>query len=148
LPTLIQKNFKNSAVKPFIDFEKAFDSICCSFVYVTLKFFNLGESVIKWVRNFHKDITSVVTQIALGEGGEMHQVKQEIHPESVRYHQRTETIYILFRQLLNPLFPYSSWVRNFHKDITSVVTQIALCQNSLMYKGISDNRIRYIPTPV
>ena len=68
-----------------IDFEKEFDSISCSFIYVTLKFFNLGESVIKWVRTFHK-------------------------------------------------------------DITSVVTQIALCQNSLVYKGISDNRIRYLPT--
>jgi hypothetical protein len=38
----------------------------------------------------------------------MHQVKQEIHLKSVRYHQRTETIYILCRQLLYPLFTYSS----------------------------------------
>ena len=55
-----------------IDFEKAFDSIFCSFVYVTLKFFNLGESVIKWVRTFHKDITSVITQIALCQNSLMY----------------------------------------------------------------------------
>jgi hypothetical protein len=41
-----------------IDFEKAFDSISWSFIYDTLKFFNFGESMMEWVKTFHKDITS------------------------------------------------------------------------------------------
>jgi hypothetical protein len=64
----------------------------------------------------------------------MHQVKQEIHPESVRYHQRTETIYILCRQLLYPLL------------LPQPLHKIALCQNVLMYKGVADKRTLCLPT--
>lgn len=45
-----------------IDFEKAFDSISWTFLYKTLKFFNFGDSIIKWVETFYKNITSSVTQ--------------------------------------------------------------------------------------
>jgi hypothetical protein len=42
--------------------KKAFDSISWSFIYDTLKFFNFGKSMMEWVKTFHKDITSAVTQ--------------------------------------------------------------------------------------
>ena len=35
-----------------IDFEKAFDSISWDFINKVLKFFNFGESIIKWVSVF------------------------------------------------------------------------------------------------
>ena len=43
-----------------IDFEKAFDSISWSFITKTLNFFNFGDSIIKWVNLFYKNIKSCV----------------------------------------------------------------------------------------
>ena len=43
-----------------IDFEKAFDSISWDFINKVLKFFNFGESIIKWVSVFYKNISSAV----------------------------------------------------------------------------------------
>ena len=45
-----------------IDFEKAFDSISWKFINKVLKFFNFGESIIKWVSVFYKNISSAVIQ--------------------------------------------------------------------------------------
>ena len=45
-----------------IDFEKAFDSISWEFINEVLKFFNFGESIIKWVSFFYKNISSAVIQ--------------------------------------------------------------------------------------
>ena len=45
-----------------IDFEKAFDSISWDFINKVLKFFNFGESIIKWVSVFYKNISSAVIQ--------------------------------------------------------------------------------------
>ena len=43
-----------------IDFEKAFDSVAWSFISKTLKFFNFGVSVQKWINLFYKNINSCV----------------------------------------------------------------------------------------
>ena len=43
-----------------IDFEKAFDSISFSFIKKSLKFFNFGDDLIKWVGLLLKDFTAVV----------------------------------------------------------------------------------------
>lgn len=45
-----------------IDFEKAFDSISWEFLNITLKFFNFGESIQKWVKVLYKNINSAVIQ--------------------------------------------------------------------------------------
>jgi hypothetical protein len=45
-----------------IDFEKAFDSISWEFLLSVLKFFNLGESFINWVKVFYNNISSAVIQ--------------------------------------------------------------------------------------
>lgn len=45
-----------------IDFEKAFDSISWEFLHCVLKFFNFGESIIKWVEVFYSNIKSAVIQ--------------------------------------------------------------------------------------
>ena len=44
-----------------IDFHKAFDSISWTFIDKTLKFFNFGEDIIRWVKTFYTDITSCVS---------------------------------------------------------------------------------------
>ena len=43
-----------------IDFEKAFDSISFNFIKKTLKFFNFGDDLIKWVGLLLKDFTAVI----------------------------------------------------------------------------------------
>ena len=40
-----------------IDFEKAFDPISWDFISKVLKYFNFGESIIKWVSVFYKNIS-------------------------------------------------------------------------------------------
>ena len=42
------------------DFEKAFDSLEWSFIELALNFFNLGESLRKWVKVFDTDIMSAI----------------------------------------------------------------------------------------
>ena len=44
-----------------IDFEKALDSLEWSFLYKTIKFYNFGNSVLKWVKLFNTDTQSCVT---------------------------------------------------------------------------------------
>ena len=44
----------------FSDFEKAFDSVDHTFLVNTLKQFNFGDSLIKWVKTFYNNITSSV----------------------------------------------------------------------------------------
>ena len=39
-----------------IDFEKAFESVFWDFINKILKFFNFGESIIKWVSVFYKNV--------------------------------------------------------------------------------------------
>lgn len=43
-----------------IDFEKAFDSVNWEFLILTMKKFNFGESIIKWVETFYSNISSCV----------------------------------------------------------------------------------------
>ena len=43
-----------------IDFEKAFDSVSWSFLNKTLHKFNFGDSFIKWVNTFYKDVSSCI----------------------------------------------------------------------------------------
>ena len=45
-----------------IDFEKAFDTISWNFIQKTLKIFNFGNSIQKWVRLFQNNIYSTVNQ--------------------------------------------------------------------------------------
>ena len=45
-----------------IDFEKAFDTISWDFLFCVLKFFNFGDSLIKWVKVFYNNINSAVIQ--------------------------------------------------------------------------------------
>ena len=48
-----------------VDFEKAFDSVSWNFLYKTLKFFNIGESIQQWVKLFNSDITATVLQCGI-----------------------------------------------------------------------------------
>ena len=43
-----------------IDFEKAFDKLEWSFIFKTLKQFNFGDDLIKWVKVFYNNISSCV----------------------------------------------------------------------------------------
>jgi len=45
---------------PFVDFEKAFDTIEWAFVEKTLHHFGFGSSLIKWINLFYHDIESCV----------------------------------------------------------------------------------------
>ena len=59
----------------FVDFEKAFDSVEWSFIGKTLKYYNLGPSLIAWIKLFYTDISSCIQNngwasefFALGRG--------------------------------------------------------------------------------
>ena len=45
---------------PFIDFEKAFDSLEWSFIFDTLRFFGFGDSIINWVKAFYNSTESCI----------------------------------------------------------------------------------------
>ena len=45
-----------------IDFEKAFDTVSWKFIEETLKYYNLGDSIIKWISIFQKGAESCITQ--------------------------------------------------------------------------------------
>ena len=45
----------------FSDFEKAFDSLNHDFMFKTLRHFNFGDSLIKWIKLFYNGATSCVT---------------------------------------------------------------------------------------
>lgn len=45
-----------------IDFEKAFDSLSWKFIQKALKYLNFGQSLIRWVDIFYKNISSAVSQ--------------------------------------------------------------------------------------
>jgi hypothetical protein len=49
-----------SGILLLIDFEKAFDSLDWNFINRTLKYFNFGENIRKWVNIFYKNIKSCV----------------------------------------------------------------------------------------
>ena len=55
------KRSNKSGILLMIDFEKAFDSLEWSFVEKTLKHFNFGKNILKWVKCFYKDIESFVS---------------------------------------------------------------------------------------
>lgn len=44
----------------FSDYEKAFDSLNHDFIYKCLNHMNFGESVIKWIRLFYHQATSII----------------------------------------------------------------------------------------
>ena len=54
------RNSKISGVFLLIDFEKAFDSLEFSFLDRTLKYFNFGENIRKWVNIFYTDPESCI----------------------------------------------------------------------------------------
>ena len=49
-----------------IDFEKAFDSVSWKFIDEVLKFFNFGESIIKWINVFQKN-----SKFSVNQGGNL-----------------------------------------------------------------------------
>ena len=49
-----------------IDFEKAFDSVSWSFLNKTLHKLNFGDSFIKWVNTFYKDVSSCIMNNGVG----------------------------------------------------------------------------------
>lgn len=51
-----------------LDFEKAFDSVDWDFLRLSLKKFNLGDSIIKWVSTFYNNISSCVINNGLTSG--------------------------------------------------------------------------------
>ena len=57
-------NYKNTEQFPglflFIDFEKAFDSVEWRFIKKILKYYNLGPSLIVWIKLFNTDISSCI----------------------------------------------------------------------------------------
>ena len=45
-----------------IDFEKAFDTVSWKFIEKTLKYYNFGDSIIKWISIFQKGAESCIIQ--------------------------------------------------------------------------------------
>ena len=45
-----------------IDFEKAFDSVAWDYIDKTLMFFGFGDSIRKWVKTFHNNVSSTINQ--------------------------------------------------------------------------------------
>ena len=43
-----------------IDFEKAFDTVAWTFIFKSLKYFNLKNDIITWKETFYKDIKSTI----------------------------------------------------------------------------------------
>ena len=44
----------------FIYFEKAFDSVEWDFLYHSLKVFKFGQTLMKWIKTFYKNISSCI----------------------------------------------------------------------------------------
>ena len=44
----------------FLDFEKAFDTLECSFVHKALKFLGFGSQSLKWIDIFYSDTESCI----------------------------------------------------------------------------------------
>ena len=44
------ESFKLPGILLFIDFEKAFDSIECDFLYQSLEPFNFGSTLVRWIK--------------------------------------------------------------------------------------------------
>ena len=44
----------------FIDFEKAFDSVEWDYLTASLRAFNFGPELIKWVKTFYKNVSSCI----------------------------------------------------------------------------------------
>ena len=61
--TLLETHKQNlPGILLLIDFEKAFDSISWPFIQNTLKSFNFGPSICRWVNTFYQNIESAVVQ--------------------------------------------------------------------------------------
>ena len=54
------KSRRMSGILLLIDFEKAFDSLEWNFINKTLRYFNFGDNIMKWVNIFYKDIESCI----------------------------------------------------------------------------------------
>ena len=54
------KKTKKPGILLMIDFEKAFDSLEWSFIDKTLKYFNFGENIQKWIKIFYNQIESCI----------------------------------------------------------------------------------------
>ena len=52
------KNTSIAGILPFIDFEKAFDSLVWNFLSKSLEIFGFGPSLIRWVKTFYSNISS------------------------------------------------------------------------------------------
>ena len=44
----------------FADFEKAFDSLNHEFIFHCFKRFNFGDDILKWIKLFYNEISSIV----------------------------------------------------------------------------------------
>ena len=52
---------KKPGLMIFLDFEKAFDTFSRKFLHITLKYFNFGESFIKWSEILYNKSQAYVT---------------------------------------------------------------------------------------
>ena len=52
---------KTAGIILLIDFEKAFDTLNHAFIDKTLRYFNFGENICKWIKTFYNNIVSSVT---------------------------------------------------------------------------------------
>ena len=135
-----------------IDFEKVFDKLEWSFLFNTLKMFNFGDNLIKWVKVFYHNILSCVMnnghssdflEISCGlrQGCPLSPLLYIICSEILNIHIRSDVnvkgINIMDKDIV--LSAYADYTTLYLKDADSLSSVLNILKSFQLYYGLKIN---------